>query len=191
MKVVAFNGSPRKNGNTSILIKTVCKELEKEGIETELVTLGGSSLRGCMACFKCFERSDGTCVIESDMVNECVAKMREADGIILGSPAYFANVTTEMKALIDRAGLVAMANPGMLRHKVGAAVAVARRVGAMQVFQQLNTFFSCFEMFTAGSIYPNMALGEGVGDVESDTMGLEIMATLGRNMALLIKKVKS
>ena len=190
MKVVAFNGSPRQESNTALLIGEVFKELEAEGIETELIELRKSSLHGCLACFKCFASPEAPCVIKNDPLNEYVAKMREADGIILGSPSYFANVSTEMKAFIDRAGLAAFSNPGSLRHKVGASVAVARRVGTLQVLNQLNAFFSCFEMFTVHADYPAMSLGMDYGDVLQDDMGLKTMRTLGRNMAFLMKKLK-
>ena len=189
MKVIAFNGSPRKESNTGILIGEVFRELEAEGIETELVELRKSRLHGCTGCFKCFESPEAPCVIKNDPLNEYVDKMRQADGIILGSPSYFANVSTEMKALIDRAGMAAFSSPGMLRHKVGASVAVARRLGTMQVLSQLNTFFSCFEMFTVHSDYPNMAIGMATGEVLQDEMGLKTMRTLGRNMAFLLKKL--
>jgi multimeric flavodoxin WrbA len=189
MKVVAFNGSPRKNGNTSILIKEVFKELHREEIETELVSLAGKKIKGCIACFKCFENKNQRCSVETDFINECIEKMISADGIILASPTYFANVSTEMKALIDRAGLVAFANPGLLRHKVGASISVARRTGASQAFEAMNTFFSCFEMFTVGSNYPNMAIGLNPGDVNQDASGLETMQMLGKNTAFLLKKL--
>lgn len=190
MKVIAFNGSARKESNTAMLIDEVFKELEAEGIETELISLRKSNLKGCLACFKCFASPEAKCVINNDPLNEYVEKMREADGIILGSPSYFANVSTEMKALIDRAGLAAFSNPGMLRHKVGASVSVARRIGTAQVLNQLNTFFSCFEMFTVNSTYPAMALGQEAGDVMKDDMGIDTMRTLGKNMAFLLKRIK-
>lgn len=189
MKVVAFNGSARPQGNTSILIKTVFQELENQDIETELINLAGKKLKGCIACYKCFENKDQRCSVKDDYVNECIAKMVAADGIILASPTYFANVSAEMKALIDRAGLVSFANQGMLRHKVGAAITVARRIGASQTLQAMQTFFSCFEMFMVGSNYPNMAIGLDIGDVDKDATGLETMAVLGRNMAFLLKKL--
>jgi len=192
MKVVAFNGSARKDGNTAILIKRVFQELEAEGVQTELVSLAGKKIRGCLACFKCFENHDRQCSIKKDdYINECIGKMIEADGIILASPTYFANVSMEMKALIDRAGLVTFANKGMLRHKVGAAITVAQRTGASQALMAMNTFFCCFEMFTVGSDYPNMAIGLQKGDVEKDAMGLETMRVLGRNMAFLLKKLNA
>ncbi len=190
MKVVAFNGSARKKGNTSILINKVFESLEKEGVATERVNLAGKKIKGCIACFKCFENKDRQCAGVDDFINECITKMIAADGIILGSPTYFANVSTEMKALIDRAGLVAFANSGMLRHKVGAAVTVAQRTGASQAFMMMNTFFSCFEMFVVGSNYPNMALGMDRGDVSHDAQGIQTMEVLGRNMAFLLDRLR-
>ena len=141
MKVVAFNGSARKDGNTAILIRHVFRELEAEGIETELIQLAGSRIHGCIACMKCFENKDQRCSVKDDNVNDCIEKMLGADGVILGSPTYFANVSTEMKALIDRAGMVSRANGDMLARKVGAAVVAARRAGAIHVFNSINHFF--------------------------------------------------
>ena len=189
MKVVAFNGSPRKGGNTSILIKNVFEELEKEGIETEEVNLAGKDVNGCIACFKCSKEKNYQCTRNDDFINECIEKMINAEGIILGSPTYFGNVTTEMKALIDRAGIVAFANSGMLRHKVGASVSVATRTGTTQALMMMNFFFSCFEMFVVGSNYPNMALAMNKGDVVKDAKGIRIMRVLGKNMAFLLKKL--
>jgi multimeric flavodoxin WrbA len=193
MKVVAFNGSPRKNGNTSILIKTVFGELEKEGIETEVVNLGGKDIKGCTACYQCFEQKENEykCLAIDDIINECIEKMINADGIILGSPTYFSNVTTEMKAFIDRAGLVAYANPGLLRHKVGASVSVGTVSGTTQALMMMDSFFLCLEMFIVGANYFNMALGNDKGDVEKDERGLGTMKVLGRNMAFLLKKLNA
>ena len=133
MKVVAFNGSPRKDGNTTILINHVFRELEKEGVETELVPLSGKKIHGCIACYKCFENKDHRCAVKDDIANECIEKMVKAEGIILGSPVYFTDVTAEMKALIDRAGFVSMANGGMYKNKVGATVVAVRRSGAIDI----------------------------------------------------------
>ena len=137
IKVVAFNGSARKDGNTAILVQTLFKELEKAGIETELVSLAAKKMHGCLACGKCWEKLNRRCIID-DYVNECIAKMDEADGIILASPTYFSDVTTEMKALIDRAGYVALANDNMFRRKIGAAVVAVRRGGAIHTFDRLS-----------------------------------------------------
>jgi multimeric flavodoxin WrbA len=190
MKVVAFNGSARKDGNTARLIKEVFKELEKEGIKTELVQLAGKSIRGCQACRGCFKTKDGYCTSKEDIVNECIDKMREADGIILGSPVYFSNMTPELKALIDRSGMVARANHGLYRRKVGAAVVAVRRAGSVLTFDTINNFFLINEMIICGSSYWNNGFGQKVGDVEKDEEGMENMACLGRNMAWLLKKIE-
>jgi multimeric flavodoxin WrbA len=189
MKVMAFNGSARKDGNTAILIRTVFTELEKEGIETELFQLAGKKIQGCIACFKCFKNKDRRCSVKKDIVNECIEKMAEADGIILGSPTYFADVTSDMKALIDRAGLVSIANGHMFRRKVGAAVIAVRRGGAIHAFDTINHFFFIGQMIVPGSIYWNMGIGLDKGAVEKDEEGLKTMQILGQNMAWLLKKI--
>ncbi len=189
MKVVGFNGSPRKEGNTSILIKKVFAELEQEGIETELVQVGGKRIRGCVACYKCFGNQDGHCSNDSDIVNECLEKMSEAEGIVFGSPVYVSSITSEMKALIDRCCLVSTANGGMLKHKVGASVVAVRRAGAVSAFDTLNHFFLYSQMFVPGSTYWNIALGREPGDVEDDQEGMMTMSNLGQNMAWLMKKI--
>ena len=190
MKVIAFNGSPRKDGNTSILINLVLEELKKEGIETEVVNLTGQRVRGCTACYGCFNKKDKRCAVKDDIVNECIEKMIEADGIILGSPTYFANVTAEMKALIDRAGLVAKANDDMFRRKVGAAVVAVRRGGAVHVFESINNFFLINQMIVPGSCYWNLGIGLDKGDVSGDEEGVRTMKLLGENMAWLLKKLR-
>jgi multimeric flavodoxin WrbA len=188
MKVVAFNGSPRKDGNTAALLGVVLKELESQGIETQLVHLKGP-LSGCIACFKCFETKSGKCALDKDMVNECIALMREADGIILGSPTYFADLTPELKALIDRSGFVGKASGDMFKRKVGAAVVAVRRAGAIHVFDSINHFFLINQMIIAGSSYWNIGMGLHEKDVEKDEEGIQIMRTLGQNMGWLLKKI--
>lgn len=190
MKVVAFNGSPRAKGNTAILLNKVLGELNKEGIETELVSLAGKIIPGCRACFKCFEKADGHCVVTGDAVNDCIDKMQAADGIILGSPTYFSDVTAGMKALIERSGMTARANPELLRRKVGAGVVAVRRAGAMHAFTSLNLFFLIAEMIVVGSSYWNIGIGREPGDVETDAEGVGTMETLGRNMAWLLKRIR-
>jgi multimeric flavodoxin WrbA len=189
MKVVAFNGSARKNGNTAILINYVLRELEQEGIETELVQLAGEKIRGCLACMKCFENKDQRCSVTNDVLNACIEKMIAADGIILGSPTYFANVSTELKALIDRAGMTSIANDRMFKRKVGAAVVAVRRGGAIHVFNSINHFFFIGQMIVPGSIYWNMGFGLDKGEVEKDDEGISTMKGLGENMAWLLKKI--
>jgi multimeric flavodoxin WrbA len=189
MKVVAFNGSARKDGNTAILIGYVSRELEKQGVETELIQLSGSRIHGCIACMKCFEKKDQRCSVKDDIVDDCIEKMLAADGIILGSPTYFANVSTEMKALIDRAGMVSRANNDMLARKVGVAVVAVRRAGAIHVFNSINHFFFIGQMVVPGSSYWNLGMGRQKGEVEKDDEGIQTMKKLGRNMAWLLKKL--
>lgn len=189
MKVAAFNGSPRKNGNTCVLVQKVFEPLQAAGIETELVQLGGNAIHGCNACYQCFEKKDRRCTIKDDMVNDCIVKMLEADGIILASPTYFADITPELKALIDRAGLVAKANGDMFRRKVGAAVVAVRRGGEIHAFDTINHFFGISQMIIPGSIYWNMGFGREKGEVRKDEEGMRTMTVLGENMAWLLKRI--
>ncbi len=188
-KVVAFNGSPREDGNTSILLRYVLAELESEGIVTELVQVGGRKIAGCIACEECKRNKDRQCSVTDDILNECLDKMVAADGILLGSPTYFTDVTAEMKALIDRAGYVARANDGLLRRKVGAAVIAVRRAGSLHAFDSINHFFLISEMIVPGSSYWNLGIGREPGDVRKDKEGIGTMKTLGRNMAWLLKRL--
>ncbi len=189
MKVVAFNGSPPRTGNTSSLINIVLEELRSEGIGTELYQLGTEPIHGCIACYKCFENKDKNCSVKNDSVNAYISKMLEADGIILGSPTYFSDVSASMKALIERAGLVAKANEDMFKGKVGAAVIAVRRAGATHVFSTLNYFFLIGQMIVPGSSYWNLGIGLETGDVERDDEGINTMHVLGKNMAWLLKKI--
>jgi multimeric flavodoxin WrbA len=189
MKVTAFNGSPRKDGNTSLLIAHVFKALNKEGIATELVQIGGEKLHGCIACFQCFSRKDKRCAVADDIANMCIEKMLESDGIIIGSPTYFAALTPEAKAMIDRCGMVAKANGDMFKRKAGAAVVSVRRGGAISVFDTINHFFSIGQMIIPSSSYWNIGIGRNVGDVEQDEEGVRTMQVLGENMAWLLKKI--
>jgi len=187
MKVVAFNGSPRREGNTAILIGEVFKIFESHGIETEMIQLGNKKVHGCTACMKCREIQDGKCHIKNDHLNFCIEKMNEADGIIIGSPVYFADVTPEVKALIDVAGYVTRANNFTLKRKVGAAVIAVRRGGALHAFETINNFFLINQMIVPGSSYWNFAIGRNPGEVLGDAEGIQTMQTLGENMAWLLK----
>lgn len=189
MKVVAFNGSPRRKGNTLTLLKMALEALEKEGIETELVQLGGVNVRGCIACLQCMNTKDKHCAVKSDDMNMFIDKMIEADGIIIGTPTYFANVSTEVKALIDRAGLVAKANNDMFKRKVGAAVVAVRRGGSVQAFNAINEFFLIGQMIVPGSSYWNFGFGLRPAEVTEDDEGVKTMKHLGENMAWLLKKI--
>ena len=191
MKVIAFNGSARKDGNTSILIKYVFEELEKEGIETELIQLAGKPIYGCKACYGCFKNKNNQCVIKDDDVNIYIQKMIEADGVILASPVYFANMSSELKALIDRSGFVAIANGKPLRRKIGASVVAVRRAGAVFTFDAINHFFFINEMVVPGSSYWNMGFGREIGEVKNDKEGENSMRNLGKNMAWLLKCIKN
>ncbi|MHA1196124.1 MAG: flavodoxin family protein [Promethearchaeota archaeon] len=190
MKVVLFNGSPRKNGNTYICLNYVMKELEAEGIECEYIWIGNENLKGCTACGQCSKNKDGKCVLEGDKMNDYIEKMIEADGIILGSPTYFSDVSANMKALIERAGYVCRASGNLLRRKVGAAVVAVRRAGANHVFSSLNFFFLIAEMIVVGSSYWNLGIGGPIGAVENDEEGINTFKTLGKNFAYALKKLK-
>ncbi len=190
MNVVAVNGSARKDGNTAILLRHALGEIEAEGISTELVQLAGMRIHGCTACFRCFANKDRRCAVTNDDVNAVIAKMDAADGILLGSPTYFADVTAEIKAVVDRSGMVAKANGGMFRRKAGAAVVAVRRGGAVHAFDSLNHFFLIGEMIVPGSSYWNIGIGREIGDVEKDEEGVRTMKDLGRNMAWLLKRIR-
>lgn len=191
MKVVAFNGSARKDGNTAVLIRRVLSVLESEGIETELIQMAGQLIHGCTACGTCRKIQNKQCKIVNDNVNSYIEKMAAADGIILGSPTYFSMMTSEMKALIDRAGFVGRANDDLFKRKVGAAVVAMRRAGGIPTFDGINHFFLISQMIVPGSSYWNVGIGLGKGDVEKDEEGLKTMDDLGKNMAWLIKKLKA
>ena len=189
MKVLAINSSARKDGNTAILINTVLEELNKAGIETEMIQLAGNVIEPCKACWAC--GGQGNCVHRKDSFREVFEKMKEADGILLGSPVYSANVSANMQALLERAAVVADMNPGLFTHKGGAAVAAVRRGGAMQAVDTMNHFFLNHEMIVVGSTYLNMGYGQMPGDVQKDEEGLANMRNLGQNMSYLLNTLKS
>ncbi len=186
MKVVAFNGSPRKDGNTAILINYAFRELEKKGIETELVQLADKPIHGCLACEKCGGNLDRRCAVKNDAANEYIEKMLGADGIILGSPSYFQDVTSEMKALIDRTGYVSRANGRMFRKKVGGMVVAARRSGAIHALDTMSHFFLSCEMVLVGRA---IGVGREKGEVEKDAEGIELAKSLGQRMAWVLEKL--
>ena len=190
MKVLAINSSARKDGNTAILLNTVLEELKKEGIATELVQLAGKPIPGCLACYKCFKTKDGRCAQDKDILNDLMEKMRKADGILLGSPTYFSDVTASMRSLIERCGFVGRANDYMLKRKVGASVVAVRRAGAIPAFSSMNLFLHYMQMIMPGSSYWNIGIGRDPGEVLNDAEGIQTMKTLGENMAWLLKKLK-
>lgn len=191
MKILAINGSPRKNGNTALLIHEMFKIFEAEGFQTELVQLGNKPVHGCTACAKCKEEQDGRCHIKNDHLNLCIGKMLEADGIIIGSPVYFADVTTEIKALIDVAGYATRAGGHLLKRKVGAGVIAVRRGGALHAFETINNFFLINQMIVPGSSYWNFAIGRNPGDVLNDDEGMQTVRTLADNMIWLLNQLNN
>lgn len=191
MKIVAFNGSPRKEGNTAQLIEEVFKPIREAGIETELIQLGGQVLRGCTSCYACFKTQDGQCAIKTDNMNDYIRKAQEAEGIILASPTYYGSVSAEMKAFMDRLGLTTIGQGRTLTHKIGAAVISVRRGGAVTVFDELNRFMLGSGMIVPGSTYWNFGIGEMPGEVHNDIEGMRNMKDLGIQIAWLMKALQN
>jgi multimeric flavodoxin WrbA len=191
MKVVAFNGSPNKEGNTYQAIKLVTNELEKEGIETEIINVGNKSIRGCIACNQCVKNQNEQCVLPGDEVNGWIQKMKEADGIILGSPVHFSAMGGTMKSFLDRAFYVIGVNGGLLRHKVGTSVVAVRRAGGIPTFNQLNNYINYAEMLMPTSNYWSVINGTAPGEALLDKEGVQIMRVLGKNMVWLMKLVEN
>ncbi len=189
MKVVALNGSARKDGNTAILLNLVLDELKAEGIGTELIQMAGRAPQGCLACYKCFKNKDRRCSVDKDMVNEVIGKMLDAEGILLGSPTYFSDVTAGMRAFIERCGFVGRANDYMFKRKVAASVVAVRRAGAVPAFNSMNLFLHYMQTIMPGSSYWSLGIGRDPGDVLKDQEGVQTMKDLGRNMAWLLKKI--
>ena len=191
MKVVAFVGSARKDGNTVALVRHVFAPLEAAGVECELVELAGKRAHGCTACMKCADTKDGNCAGVRDFISEtCIPKALEADGIIIASPVYFADVSSETKALIDRLGYASRQGGNRLARKVGAGVIAVRRAGAIHAFDTINHLFLISEMVVVGSSYWNIGIGRAPGEVEEDAEGLRTMARLGENMAWALERLK-
>lgn len=189
MRVVALNGSARKDGNTAMLIHCVFDELKKEGIETQLIQMAGEPIHGCKACYKCFKNRNRRCVQNHDMLNDVIAQMEPAEGILLGSPTYFSDVSSGMRAFIERCGFVARANAYMFKGKVGAAVTAVRRAGAIPAFCSMTLFLHYMQMFMPGASYWSIGVGRDPGDVIKDEEGIQTMKSLGQNMAWLLKKL--
>ncbi len=188
MRVLGINGSPHRNGNTSVMLEWVLGELEAEGISTEVFDLAGKPLAGCIDCRKCFQTKDRRCGGSADALNDVIEKILEADGVVIGAPTYFANVPANVKALIERVGFVNVANEGMLKRKVGAAAIVARRGGAIDAFNAVNHLFLHAQMIVPGSTYWNMGYGLRDQDVRGDEEAERTMRTLGQNIAWVLKK---
>lgn len=190
LKVIGINGSPRREGNTSRMLGVLFETLRQEGIDTETVQVGGTDIRGCLSCYACIRNKDRQCSSKKDCFNGIFEKMIAADGMVLASPTYFADITPELKALIDRAGFVSRANGGLFRHKTGAAVISLRRGGGIHAYDSINHLFQICQMFIVGSTYWNLGFGGREGDeVLRDEEGLENMRDLGRSMAYLLRKL--
>ena len=183
MKAILINGSPHANGCTFTALNIVAEELQKNGIETEIVHIGNKDIRGCIACGKCAEL--GRCVF-NDMVNEVAPKFEHADGLVVGSPVYYAGPNGTLTNLLDR---LFFSTPFDKRMKVGAAVVSARRGGTTAAFDRLNKYFTICEMPIVSSRYWNMVHGHSPEDVMKDEEGVQIMRILGRNMAFLIRAI--
>ncbi len=191
MKAVAFNGSPRKGGNTEILLKEVLNILGQRGLETELIHVGGQEVKGCIACLKCRQEKDGRCHQKNEYLNKCIEKMLGAEVILIGSPVYFSDITSETKALIDVSGYALRGIGAPLKRKIGAAVISVRRAGAIHAFDSINHLFLINEMIIAGSSYWNLGVGREKGEVLKDEEGLRTMRTLGENIAWVAKKIST
>jgi multimeric flavodoxin WrbA len=187
MKVIAINGSPKKEGNTYHALRLVCEQLEAKGIETEILQVGLKNVKACTACGMCAKNQDETCIIKNDIVNEYIQKMKEADGILLGSPVHYASLGTAMKSFLDRVFYVSGVNGNLFRHKVGASIAAVRRSGGLPTFNELNNYLNYSEMMIPTSNYWNVIHGTTPGEVLQDEEGVQIMRVLGKNMAYLLE----
>ena len=185
MKVLAINGSPKSNGNTALALQMVLKELESEGIETEMITIGQKEIRGCIGCGWCGAQQKKRCVFD-DEVNLLLPKIIEADGLLLGSPVYYAGINGSIKSFLDRVFFVAGNNGSLMRHKVGAGIVAVRRSGGSTAFDQLNKYFLISEMVVVGSCYWSIIHGLMPGEASQDEEGLSVMRALGRNMAWVL-----
>jgi len=191
MKITAFNGSPREGGNTEFLLRTLLDAAQYEGIETDLIQIGGSGLQGCTACMGCRKNQDKKCVLQGDNFNQWFEKMLESEAIVIGSPTYFAGISADAKALIDRAGFVALGNGGLFSRKIGAGVVAVRRGGAVPVLDTINHMFLMSRMIVPGSTYWNIGMGREKGEVKNDTEGMRNMQDLGQTIAWLLKQLDS
>ena len=190
MFALAINGSPRKEGNTEILLNTVLEPLSAAGWETEIYQIGGKAIQGCQACFVCFNNHDKRCAMKGDCLNEVLEKVIRADVLIIGSPTYFSDVTSETKAFLDRTGFVSRANGNMLRGKIGAAVIAVRRGGGVHAYDTINHMFQLTQMIIPGSLYWNLGYGREKGEVNQDEEGLRNMKNLGKSIDIIGKAIK-
>ena len=186
MKIVAINGSPRKNGNTALCLETVRREVEAAGVEFQ-VFQPGANVHPCLACYNCLDTGSLRCVQTDDMVNDIIAACIEADGILLASPVYHGGIAGNMKCVLDRLMLAAGCGVNQLHHKVGGALCTLRRSGGMETYQQLLGTMDTMEMIVVTSDYWGAVHGAEKGEAAQDTEGMEVAAKLGRNMAWTVK----
>ncbi len=189
MKVIALNGSPNVQGNTALALDRVCAVLAGEGIETRRIEIGKGAVHGCLGCGRCFEVRNRRCVLNDDILNGILDVLFDADGLLVGSPVYYAGINGALKCILDRAFYVASANGRAFRHKVGAGVVAVRRGGEIAAWEQINKYFTISEMFVPSGSYWNMVFGTEPGEAAGDAEGLQCMEVLGRNMAWLLKAV--
>ena len=189
MKVTAFNGSPRPNGNTALLLRKALEPIAAAGIQTEFVQVGGTNLQGCRACMACTKLKNKRCANDSDPLNSFLEKMIASDGILLGSPSYFCGLSAEMKALLDRAGFVAAYNNRLFSRKLAAGIAAQRRAGGTHVMEAFNHMFLMNRMIVPGSTYWNFGVGREPGEVANDKEALANMQDLGETFVWLLQKI--
>ena len=187
MKVIAINGSPHKDGNTYHALQLVGSKLHENGIDFEILHVGNKAIRGCIACGKCRKLQNEQCGINTDPLNEWIQVLKDADGIILGSPVHYSGIAGTMKSLLDRLFYVSLSNGNFFRHKVGAAVVAVRRSGGSSTLDSLNHYLTYSEMMLATSSYWNIIHGTSPGEAVQDGEGVQIMETLGENMAWQLK----
>ncbi len=190
-EILAICGSPRKGGNTETLAKTALEAAEAEGAGTKFISLRGKKLKGCIACFKCAEKKDEKCHGTQDDFGEIYEEIKKADGLILASPVYFAGPCSEIKAVIDRSGLVSKVNGNLLAGKAGGPIAAARRAGAVNTYTQLALFYPINGLILVGSTYWNVGFGMEPGESKGDDEGVETMKNFGANLAKLLIKLSS
>ena len=186
MKIVAINGSPRKNGNTTLCLEAVRKEVEAAGVEFQ-VFQPGAKVHPCLACYHCLDNGTLRCIQTDDMVNDIIAACIEADGILLASPVYHGGIAGNMKCVLDRLMLAAGCGDNQLHHKVGGALCTLRRSGGSETYHQLMAAMDCMEMVLVTSDYWGIAHGAEPGEVLSDEEGMEVAKRLGRDMAWMVK----
>ncbi len=189
MKVIALNGSANPKGNTATALDRVCAVLRKQGVETERVEIGAKAMHGCVACRQCGEKKNRRCALDGDLLNSVIDRILDADGLVVGSPVYYAGINGALKSLLDRLFFVASANGGLFRHKVGAGLVAVRRGGEIAAWDQINKYFTLSEMFVPSGNYWNMAFGLAPGEAARDGEGMQTMEVLGANFAWLLRAV--